>query len=271
MDLTQKNVIVTGASSGIGRAVALEFSRRGARVALLARRTERLEEIVAQMKSSGRDAMALTADVTREQDLVRAVREVLQRWGSVDFVVANAGFGVAGKFENLKDADYERQFETNIYGVLRTLRATLPALKESKGVFGVVGSVMGYVSLPGQSPYGMSKFAVRAFCDSIRGELAAEGVSVVHIAPGFISTEIRQVDNFGKHQPHALDPIPGWLSLSSQGAARQIVRAMAKRRREVVITKLGKAVVKVAGWFPGLFSWAILTLKISGRREPEKA
>lgn len=269
MDLTDKNVLITGASSGIGRALALEFSRAGARVALLARRTERLEEVVSQLKSTGKDALAFTADVTKEADIAAAVAQVKAKWGHLDIVVANAGFGVAGNFERLTDEDYQRQFDINLFGVIRTLRATLPALKESRGVFAAVGSVMGFISMPGQSPYGMSKFAVRAFCQSLRGELAPHGVSVVHIAPGFISTEIRQVNNLGKHLAGNPDPIPARLRLSAEAAAVQIVRGIARRRREIVITKVGKILVRLVGYCPGLVGWAMLRFKVKGRPEPK--
>jgi len=269
MDLSDKNVFITGASSGIGRALALEFSRQGARVALLARRTDRLEEVVGLLRGSGRDAIAITADITKEADLAAAVKQVVAKWGRLDIVVANAGFGVAGNFERLTDEDYERQFETNLFGVIRTLRATLPELKTSRGVFAAVGSVMGFISMPGQSPYGMSKFAVRAFCQSIRGELAPHGISVVHIAPGFVSSEIRQVNNLGTHIASNPDPIPARLRMSAEAAAVQIVRGIAKRKREVVITRLGKFLVRLVGYFPGLVGWAMLRFKVKGRPEPK--
>jgi len=270
MNFSNKTVLITGASSGIGHALALEFARRGARVAVLARRAERLNDLVTQAKAAGGEALALTADVTKEADLIAAVKQVREKWGALDIVVANAGFGVAGNFEKLTNQDYERQFQTNVYGVFHTLRATLPDLKASRGVFAVMGSVMGFVTLPGQSAYGMSKFAVRAFCDSLRGELREAGVAVTHIAPGFVTTEIRQVDNMGRHQGAMADPIPEWLRMPADRAARQMVRAIGRRQREVVITTFGKAVVKIVAWFPGLVAWVMSKAKIKGRPEPKR-
>ncbi|HEX5814554.1 MAG TPA: SDR family NAD(P)-dependent oxidoreductase, partial [Methylomirabilota bacterium] len=146
----------------MGAALAREFARRGADVVLAARRVDRLDALAQDLERRGRRALAVACDVTRDGDVERAVAAARAAFGRLDVVVANAGFGVVGAVERLTLDDYRRQFETNVFGVLRTVRAALPELKRTAGRLAIVGSVSGHVATPGSSPYAMSKFAVRA-------------------------------------------------------------------------------------------------------------
>jgi uncharacterized protein len=262
-------VFITGASSGIGAALSLEFAREGADVVLAARRRDRLESLAAEIGAIGRRALVAPCDVTREGDLERATAAGRAAFGKLDVVVANAGFGVTGLLERLSLDDYRRQLETNVFGVLRTVYATLDDLKKSRGRLVVIGSVSGHVAVAGSSPYSMSKFAVRALAASLGYELAAHGVSVTLISPGFVESEIRQVDNRGVwHAEAPARPIPAAMVMATPTAARKIVRAVARRRREVVITGFGKAAVLLQRHLPGLLAEIIRRFAIKGRREP---
>lgn len=241
---------IAGASSGIGAAVAREWVRRGGRVALSARRTDRLERLATELGGSSR-AMAVACDVTRDGDCERAVSEITARWGGLDGAFANAGFGVSADFEQLTLEDYRRQFETNVYGPLRVARAALPELKRSRGLYAVTSSVLGHVSLPGGSPYAMSKFAVRAFAEALQIEWQQHEVGVTLISPGFVASEIRQVDNEGVHHPGARDPVPAWLVASAESAAREIVDALERREVERIVTGHGKFLVFLNRLSPG--------------------
>ncbi len=267
MDWTEHVALVTGASSGIGAALAREISRRGGRVVLAARRLDRLEALAAEISRSGGKAVAIACDVTRREDLDRAVSRARDEFGRLDMVVANAGFGVVGKFEDLTVEDYRRQFETNVFGVLQTAYAALPGLEASKGRLVLIGSIAGYVPTPGSSPYSMSKFAVRALAGSLRNELAPHGISVTHIAPGFIESEIFRVDNDGRLHPDWESPVPGWIRMDAAQAARQIVDAAARRRRELVVTFHGKVIVFLQRHFPGVLR-AVFSLAPEDRRKP---
>lgn len=264
--LEDKVVFITGASSGIGSAIALECARRGADIVLAARRVDRLDEVASQVRSFGRRALPVACDVTVDGDLERAVSEGLASLGSIDRVYANAGFGVAGTLEKLDLEDYRRQFETNVFGVLRTARASLDALEASGGSLAVMGSVMSHVSLPGTSPYAMSKFAVGALAAALRNEWRPRGVSVTLLAPGFIDSEIRQVDNEGHRDPEKSDSIPRWLRMRTDTAARKMVSAVVRRRREAVITFHGKLGVFLARHTPGLLDLLIRVFGVKGRR-----
>lgn len=254
----EKIVFITGASSGIGEALALEYAAQGAAVVLTARRTERLTALAESITKGGGRALALAADVTQEASLDAAVQATLLAFGKIDVVVANAGFGVAGNLEKLNDADYRRQFETNVFGVVNTVRSTLVALKESRGQLVLMGSVSSYVSTAGGTPYAMSKFAVRALADGLRSELHQSGVGVTLLSPGFVTSEIRLLNNRGEHKG-SKDPIPSWICMPAAQAARQMAHAINRRQSEAVITKHGKVLVFLARHFPAL-------MRLVGRR-----
>jgi short-subunit dehydrogenase len=261
-----KVVLITGASSGIGAALAREFGAGGAHLALLARRTNRLEVLASDVARTGARVLALRCDVTVDDELKRVCDTAKALLGRLDVVVANAGYGVVGRVDQLTIDDYRRQFETNVYGVLRTIYATLDELKRSQGRLVLMGSVASYISTPESSPYGMSKFAIRALSQSLYHELKPLGVSVTLVSPGFVDSEIRQVDNKGVYHPDAPDPIPRWLRVSADKVARQIVRAIARRKREVVVTGHGKVLASAERHAPWLVSGVISRGKVRGRR-----
>jgi short-subunit dehydrogenase len=251
MTFRGKVVLITGASSGIGWALAREFAARGAHLVLAARRLDRLQSLASELQLQGSRALTVTCDVTREEDLQEAVAQAVREFGQLDIVVANAGFGVTGTFEELTHQDYQRQFDTNVFGLMHTVRACLPEIKKQRGQVVLVGSILSHWSTPTATPYCMSKFAVRALAEGLSVELQAHGVGVTLISPGLIQTEISQVDRFGNHQ--ADRPAKrSWLSMRADKAAGQMVDAIAARRSEVVITWHGKAVVWLSRYFPSL-------------------
>jgi short-subunit dehydrogenase len=263
--LQGKVALITGASSGIGAAMAREFARRGADVALLARRWERLEALALEVRARGQGALTIRCDVTLDGDLEKAVEKTLEKLGRIDWVVANAGFGVAGAVHKLELEDYRRQFETNVFGVLRTVRATREALIASRGAIGIMGSVISFLALPAGSPYSMSKHAVRALAASFRAEMARHGVGVTLLAPGFVDSEIRQVDNMGRHHEEARDRIPGWLRMDADKAAVKLVKGVLKRKPIVVITFHGKVAVFLERHFPWLIRLLVRVLGVDKR------
>jgi short-subunit dehydrogenase len=260
-------VFITGASSGIGAALARAFARDGADIALAARRLDRLRAVQAEVQTLGRRAHVVACDVTRDGDLERAVAETRRALGPVAVAVANAGFGVMGEVARLTLDDYRRQFETNVFGVLRTLYATLEDLRSTRGRFVIVGSVSGHISTPGASAYGMSKFALRALAQSLGPELARDGIAVVLVSPGFVESELHEVDNAGVRHAGVRHP-QARLRMPAATAARHIVRATARRRRETVVTMHGKLAVFFQRHVPGLVATVIRRVGVRGRPQP---
>jgi short-subunit dehydrogenase len=263
-------VLVTGASSGIGAALAREFAAEGADLVLCARGEERLAAVAKEIEALGRRAIAIACDVERDGDVERAVATAVEKLGKLDVAVANAGFGVAGRADDLTLADYRRQMEVNVFGVLRTFYAALPELKKTRGRFLVTGSVSGYLPMGNMSAYCMSKFAVTGWAQAVRDELMKDGVSVTLVTPGFIASNIRKVSNDNTLRDGAREPIPKWLILSADKAARKIVAAAADRRREIILTLHGKLGAFAYRHFPWLVH-GVLGRSVGERRSRSRS
>jgi len=266
---TQRIALITGASSGIGAGLAREFVRRGYGVALVARRLEQLELLAAELRNAGGVASAHRGDVTVEGDMARVVAELAALGRVPEIVVANAGFGVVGKALNLTIEDYRRQFETNVFGVLRTLHETAACLRARAGRFVIMGSVAGHLSGAGSSAYTMSKFSVRALAEALHGELRSLGVACTLISPGFVDSDIRRVDNQGGFHAGARDPVPAWLRMNTDQAARVMVSGILGGKKEVIVTFHAKVIVFLARHFPRFTRWIMLRAGKSSRPEPK--
>ncbi|WP_230467435.1 SDR family NAD(P)-dependent oxidoreductase [Lujinxingia vulgaris] len=247
-----KVVWITGGGSGIGAALAREFGVQGARVVVSGRRMEPLEEVVAALESDGAEAIALGCDVTRVGDIESTVTAIAERFGGLDVAVANAGFSVGGRLEALNASEWRRQFDTNVTGAAMTLRYALPHLYASKGRAVVMGSVAGTLGIPGNAAYCASKFAVRGMAQALSAELAGSGVSCTLLQPGFVHSDINRVDNQNQVHEEWEDRRPAQLMWPADKAAREMLKAIASRKREAVITGHGKVATFLAYHTPGL-------------------
>jgi short-subunit dehydrogenase len=264
----QRLALITGASGGIGAGLAREFTRRGFGVALVARRLDQLETLAAELRSAGGQASAHRGDVTLDGDIARVVAELAAMGRVPDIVIANAGFGVVGNAQSLSIEDYRRQFETNVFGVLRTLHETYDSLRARTGRFVIMGSVAGYLSAAGSSPYTMSKFAVRALAEALHGELRQAGVGCTLVSPGFVDSDIRRVDNRGGLHVDARDPIPAWLRMRTDKAARVMVSGILRGKKEVIVTTHARVIVFMTRHMPRLTRWILLRANRGSRPEP---
>ncbi len=265
-----QSVFITGASSGIGAAMAVEFARQGAHLTLCARRADQLEEVRLKIEAMGQRAIAVVCDVTRPETLAEAAARAAREFGGIDVAVANAGYGVSGLFEDLNTDWYRRQFDTNFFGLVDTIYAVLPYLVERRGRLGLVSSVAGRAGTPGTSAYAASKYAVTGLAEAIYYELADRGVSVTCIQPGFVESDIRRIDNRGVLHKDAKDPVPAWVVVPAEKAAKSIVRYVYRRRFDAVITGHGKVLVWTARHLSWLTRFA-LRLATRGKNIPRKA
>jgi NAD(P)-dependent dehydrogenase (short-subunit alcohol dehydrogenase family) len=247
---------ITGGGSGIGRAIALELASEGASVAVSGRRADKLDVVVQEIAARGVKAIAVPCDVTEDGACAAAVERIVREMGSLDVAVANAGFGVVGKLSELPLEDFKRQFDVNVFGLMATVQAAVPELRKTDGRLGLLGSIAAMVPLAGNGAYSASKYAVRAIGQTLAIELHDTGMSCTLLHPGFVESEIAQVDNQGQHHPGAKDKRPEKLMWPADKAAKSCVRALYKRKREHVFTGHGKVGAFLGRHAPGLVHFA---------------
>jgi NAD(P)-dependent dehydrogenase (short-subunit alcohol dehydrogenase family) len=248
-------VWITGGGSGLGRAMALEFARQGASVAISGRRKDLLDAVAEEIRGLGRAALVVPCDCTDEAQVVGAVATVVEQFGRLDVVVANAGFSVNGRVETLSADDWRRQLDINVVGCAVTARHAIPHLMRTRGRLALVGSVSGVTYFPGFGAYQASKAAVLALGRTMAMELAPHGVSCTVLQPGFVATEIARVDNQGRHDPSRRDPRPAGLMWEAEPAARKMLGAIARRRVEYTFTGHGRLGVFLGRHAPWLIQW----------------
>lgn len=251
--IVKENVVwITGASSGIGKAMAYEWAARGYKVVLSARRKEILQSIAAEIENSGGKALVMPVDIMEESSIENAVQEIISKWSRLDVVVANAGFGVFGSIEKLTASDWARQLQGNVTGLALTVKHALPYLKQNQGRIGLVGSVGAYLPSPHLGAYGASKAAVQSIGLTLQVELKGTGVSCTTLHPGFVVSEIARIDNEGVWHPGRIDPRPQNLIWPTDKAAKVMVNAILKRKRTYIFTTHGRVFVWLQRWFPSL-------------------
>jgi dehydrogenase/reductase SDR family member 7B len=244
-----KVVLLTGASSGIGRAMALQLGELGARVALIARRKEVLEEVAQQM---GGNALVLAGDITDDAFCQRAVEQTAAHFGRVDWLFNNAGVSMNAAFCEAELSVFHRMMDVNYFGSLQMARHVHPWLLQSKGGVVFISSVVGKRGFPTRSGYSASKFAVHALFESLRVEWAPQGIHVGLVAPGYTDTEIRTSALGADGKPRKDSGYTTGGVMTADHAATAILRAAASRRREVILTAGGKAMVWLNKLFPSL-------------------
>jgi NAD(P)-dependent dehydrogenase (short-subunit alcohol dehydrogenase family) len=238
-DLSTSVVVVTGASSGIGRGTALAFARAGARVALAARREAALREAAAECERQGAEALAVPTDVRDPAAVQRLADRARDRFGGVDVWVNNAGVTLLGRFEDAPEDLWREVLETNFFGYVNGARAAVPLLRTRGGTLVNVGSVNSRVGAPYASAYVASKFAVRGFAECLRDELRDAGVSVCTVMPASIDTPLFQhAANFAGRQIKPLRPV-----IRPERVANAIVRCAKRPRREVVVGMSGRQLI----------------------------
>ncbi len=251
MQLKDARVIVTGASSGIGRAIALEFGRRGARVALASRNRPALEEAAASIKADGGSAIVIPTDVTEAGAIERMAQVAIRELGGIDILVNNAGRGMSATIGDASIADVEALFALNVLAAAATIRAVLPIMRaQHDGMIINISSMAGRVVVPRIGYYSASKFALTAIGDALRMEEAHRGINVMNVFPG------TTVSNFGENrlgtrgrQAHQVLP-----PVSAEKVARRIARAVERNQRSVYISWFPDRVAVAVKW---LAPWAI--------------
>lgn len=247
--------IVTGASSGIGRATALELARAGTHVTLASRNMTKLEELAGEIRALGRKAHVMPTDVTCQEQVERLITTTVAHWGRVDILIANAGSYVRRPVVELSVADVEQAMAVNFYGALYAVLAVLPQMiTQRSGHVVLVTSMDAKKGLPRDAPYVASKFALAGFGDVLRQELHDSGVAVTTLFPGRVDTPM--IDNL---------KVP-WISskISAEAVARAIVTAIERQQPEVIIPRLAYALVYLNTLSTRLGDWAVRRFHLEG-------
>lgn len=220
MNEPHRRIILTGASTGIGRALAVEYGRRGARLLLIARRADLLRETAHAVEEAGGKASILVADVTGPEVAEQALAQMRREHGGLDAIVMNAGVGFPSFAQELDAEQAERVMAVNYLSAVRMVEATLPGmLAENRGQLVAVSSLAAYRGMPGSAIYNASKAALTVFMESLRTELRTSGVTITTIAPGFVRTPMTDQNEF--RMPFLMEP---------DAAARRVVRAIERGR-----------------------------------------
>ena len=239
--MKDRRIILTGASEGIGRALALALASRGARLALAARDRERLESLAQECRTRGGEALAVPTDVTNQQDLEWLVAETVKSFGGLDAVIHNAGITMWSRFDALQDFTiFERIMEVNYLAPVRLTALTLPHLRQSRGLIVAIASLAGLTGVPERSGYAASKHAMIGFFDSLRIELAGTGVDVSVVAPDFVVSEIHKRAIGPDGEPLGASPMMQQKIMTADECAARIVRAMEKRQRLLLMSRRGR-------------------------------
>lgn len=239
-------VLITGASSGIGAALARLYAARGAKLILIARDSERLDVVASEVRG-----LAIAGDIADPAVSAAAAAHAQNAWGGLDVVIANAGYALRGDITRLAHQDLRRQFDTNVFGVLATLQATMPLLQASRGRLVIIGSVAGTVTTSDSIAYAMSKAALRPLAEGLRQHLRPTGVSVTLITPGLVVSDIDRRDHAGR-LVSAQMPSTSRLAMPALVAARKILRAIDRRRAETIITWHAWFLLSAWRWCPWL-------------------
>jgi short-subunit dehydrogenase len=248
--MKDKVVIITGASSGIGLALAHEFAAKGSQLVLAARSKDKLDELAAQLTAKGAQVLTVKADVTVEADCAAMVEAAVKRFGRVDVLINNAGISMRALFKDL-DLEVLRQvMDINFWGTVYCTKYALPHLLKTKGSIVGVSSIAGYRGLPARSGYSSSKFAMQGFLESLRTELLMEGVHVLVACPGFTASNIRNVALTADGSSQGESPLNEGKIMSAEEVAAHIHKAVVRRKRTLILTTQGRMTVLLNKLFP---------------------
>ncbi len=248
--MKDKVVVITGASSGIGKALAFVFAQKGSRVVLGARSADKLHDIVSEIEKKGGQAVYFPMDVTIENDCINFILKAKETFGQIDVLINNAGISMRALFKDTSPEVLRRVMDVNFWGTVYCTKYALPYLLETKGTVVAVSSVAGIKGLPGRTGYSASKFAIHGFMESLRIENLKTGLHVLMAYPGFTASNIRQTALVADGSAQGKSPLEEGKIMPAEEVAKQIYKAVKKRKRSMVLTSEGKLTVFLNKFFP---------------------
>lgn len=251
-NMNNKVVIITGASSGIGKALAFAFGREGAKIIITGRKKEPLLEVSNALTAAGIDNLPIVSDVSIETDNQDVVNQTIAKYGKIDILINNAGISMRAMFEDCEVEVIKKVMDINFYGTVYATKYALPHIKATKGSIVGISSIAGYRGLPVRTGYSASKFAMNGFLEALRTELLHTGVHVLTACPGFTASNIRVASLGADGQSKGDSMRNEEKMMSSEEVADHILKAVKNRDRDMVLTLQGKMVVFLNKWLPKL-------------------
>ena len=252
MNYTHKTVVITGASSGIGMALAKEFGTQGANVVIGARSEDKLQALAKEIEQLGGQAAYCVTDVTREEECARLIDTALQRFGSIDILICNAGISMRALFEEVDLNVLHRLMDVNFWGTVYCTKYALPALLKSHGTVVGVSSVAGIHGLPGRTGYSASKFAMTGFLETLRIENLKKGLHVMIACPGFTASNVRFSALTADGSQQGESPRNESRMMTAEEVAHRIRRGIERKKRTVLMEFDGRATMLIKKFAPGL-------------------
>lgn len=238
--IKEKVVIITGASSGIGKSCVEVFAKQGAKVVFCARSLEKIKQIESNLKQQKLEAIAVKADVTSEKDCKHLIETAVEQYGKIDVLVNNAGISMRALFKDVELEVIKRLMDVNFWGTVYCSKFALPYLLESNGSIVGVTSIAGFHGLPGRSGYSASKFAMHGFLETIRIENLKNGLHVLIAAPGFTESNVRKSALTANGNPQGESPLKENGLMSAEAVAKAILKGIVKRKRNIILSFEGK-------------------------------
>ncbi len=263
----EKVVWITGGGSGLGKALAIQFAREGAKVVISGRRENKLIETVREIVKENAEPLAIQCDVSKEEDMINAVSQIINSFGQLDVAIANAAVPMTGKVEDISQEEWRRIYDINVIGLALTVKIALPELRKTNGRIVLVGSAGSMLASPNYIAYTSSKYAMRAIGQTLSIDLYKSGVTCTNIYPGYMSTEFAQIDNDGKVST-AKQKWDNSFTWTAEKSAKDCITPIYKRKREYVLTGFGKIFAWLGRHFPGVIHYIFTRFKVPGMEKP---
>ena len=262
----KKVVVITGATSGIGKALADVFGKEGAKVVISGRQFETLHSNAEVMTRSGSEVFVVPADVSKEEDCKRLVAETIKKYGKIDVLINNAGISMRALFSEVEIDVIRQLMDVNFWGAVYATKFALPYLLKEKGSVVGISSIAGKKGLPGRSGYSASKFALEGFLETLRTENLKKSLHVLVACPGFTASGIRTKSLSKDGTAQGESPRDEKNMMSAEEVAQRIYKAVKNRKRDLVLTPEGRLSVFLNKFFP---SWMDKVVYNHMAKEPD--
>jgi len=263
-----KIALVTGASSGIGRALCIQLAKKGYFVAGMSRNMEKLISLQNKIKRFNIEFLPVQGDVRIEYDCKKFIDTVIEKWGHIDILINNAGISMRALFDELNLEVLHELMNTNFWGTVYCTYYALPYLLEAKGSLVGVSSIAGYQALPARSGYSASKSAIHGLLNTIRIENLYTGLHVMIACPGFTSSNIRNTALTADGSPQNETPLEEGKLMSAEMVVKKIIKGIEKRKRQVIMTTEGKLTVFLGKFFPAFVDKLVFKNLLKEKNSP---